>query len=362
MLFRTLSRLPLLVLLALLCACSKPSTDQVTSPDGEEIDPQQNLVFLFDEAVVDPAQQNRWDTVQYVKFQPAMRGKFKWASDRELVFSPMTPFRPSTTFEAELQPATLPTNKQKLTLPENRRKFHTPFLALNEPQAFWGRSTRAAGTAEMRLELPFNYSVRPSDVKPLLRVTQDGQPVAFEVHSAEPGQTVSVGLTQDVRPGSPLTVALAQGLRAVGSDRASTSEYTTEVAVPNQQELEVRSIVGSLQNADPIVTVLTNQPVNEADLQNGLTVSPTVAFSVEQLESGFVLKGGFEAGKTYSVRLVQGMRGALGGQLNNSVTETVSFATEQPTSASPARTRPCTSMRLAPATLASASMRWRRCR
>ncbi|HEX8429089.1 alpha-2-macroglobulin family protein [Hymenobacter sp.] len=331
MLFRTLSRLPLLVLLALLCACSKPGTDQAVSPDGEEIDPQQNLVFLFDEAVADQAQLNRWDTVQYVKFQPAMRGKFKWTSDRELVFSPLTPFRPSTTFEAELQPATLPSGKQKLALPENRRKFHTPFLALNAPQAFWRRSNRAAGTAEMRLELPFNYSVRPSDVKPLLRVTQDGQPVAFEVRSAEPGQTVSVGLTQDVRPGSPLTVALAQGLRAVGSDRASTSEYTTQVAVPDQQELEVRSITGSLQNADPIVTILTNQPVNEADLQNGLTVVPAVAYSVEQLESGFVLKGGFEAGKTYQINLVQGVRGALGGQLTSSVTETVSFVTEQPT-------------------------------
>lgn len=331
MLFRTVSRLPLLVLLALLCACSKPSTDRADAPEGEEIDPYQNLVFLFDEAVVGKDQQARWDTVQYVKFQPAMRGKFKWTSDRELVFSPLTPFRPSTTFEAELQTATLPTNKQKLALPENRRKFHTPFLALNEPQAFWGRSTRAAGTAEMRLELPFNYSVWPSDVKPLLRVTQDGQPVAFEVRSAEPGQKVSVGLTQEVRPGSPLTVALAQGLRAVGSDRASTSEYTTSVPVPDQQALEVRSIVGSLQNADPIVTVQTSQPVSAANLQGGLTVVPTVAFSVEELESGFVLKGGFEAGKTYQVSLAQGLPGALGGQLASGVTETVSFATEQPT-------------------------------
>ncbi|UOG75804.1 alpha-2-macroglobulin family protein [Hymenobacter tibetensis] len=331
MLFRTLSRLPLLVLLALLWACSKPGTDTATSPDGEEIDPQQNLVFLFDEAVMNKAQQNRWDTVQYVKFQPAMRGKFKWTSDRELVFSPLTPFRPSTTFQAELQPATLPSGKQKLALPENRRKFHTPFLALNEPQAFWGRSTRAAGTAEMRLELPFNYSVRPSDVKPLLRVTQDGQPVAFEVRSAEPGQSVSVGLTQEVRTSSPLTVALAQGLRAVGSDRASTSEYSTSIPVPDQQALEVRSIVGSLQNADPIITVQTSQPVSEVNLQSGLTVSPAVAFSVEELESGFVLKGGFEAGKTYQVSLAQGLPGALGGQLASSVTETVSFATEQPT-------------------------------
>ena len=38
------------------------------STDGEEIDPYSNLVFTFDEAVVDDAQLNRWDTTQYVRF------------------------------------------------------------------------------------------------------------------------------------------------------------------------------------------------------------------------------------------------------------------------------------------------------
>ncbi|QJX47437.1 alpha-2-macroglobulin [Hymenobacter taeanensis] len=330
MLFRSVSRLPLLVLLALLCACSNSGSDASQDPNGEEIDPYQNLVFQFADAVADKDQQDRWDTVQVVKFDPAMRGKFKWTSDRELIFSPTTPFKPSTAFTATLRKEALPEGKRNVELPENRQKFHTPYLQLQEPQAFWGRSERAAGTAEMRVELPFNYSVKPADVKPLLRVTQDGQPVAFDV-SGEPGQVVRVSLNQQVRPGSPLTVALGQGLRAQGSDQASTSEYEKQVQVPDPEALEVRSITGNLQAADPVVTILTNQPVTTGDLRNALSVSPQVAYEVEELESGFRLKGGFEVGKSYQVSLRQGLRGGLGGHLGEDFTQTVSFSDERPT-------------------------------
>ncbi|WP_426490457.1 alpha-2-macroglobulin family protein [Hymenobacter sp. 102] len=333
MLSKTLSRLPLLVLLAVLCACSKSGSNAGQDPNGEEIDPYQNLVFQFADAVVTPELQDRWDTVQVVRFEPAVRGKFKWTSDRELIFSPSTPFKPSTNFTATLQSSALPEGKRNAELPENRQKFHTPYLEMQEPQAFWGRSSRAAGTAgtaEMRVELPFNYTVKPADVKPLLRVTQDGQPVAFEV-SGEPGEVVRVRLNQQVRPGTPLTVALAQGLHAVGSDQPSTAEYETQVTVPDPEALQVTTIEGSLKNADPVVLITTNQPVTATDLQSYLTVSPQVAYEVEETENGVRLKGGFEVGRTYQIGVNQGLRGALGGMLGEGVSQTVSFSDERPT-------------------------------
>ncbi|MBW3129199.1 alpha-2-macroglobulin family protein [Hymenobacter profundi] len=324
-----LPRLPLLWLLLFLCACTK--TTSPTAPNGEEIDPYQNLVFEFDQAVVGPEQQDRWDTTQVVTFEPAVRGKFKWTNDRELIFSPLTPFRPSTTFRATLRPQALPADKRDVELPENRRVFHTPYLQPGTVQAYWGRSRRAAGTAELRLDVPFNYAVRPADVRPLLRLTQDGQPVAFEVLTTEPNQTIQLGLTQDVRPGSPLTVALAAGLRAAGSDQPTTQDFTLPVDVPDPQALAVSSVSGYLQGADPVVTVRTNQPVAEGDLTGVLAVSPQVPFAVETQEGGFTLKGGFEVGKSYQVRIGSGLRGTLGGQLDEDVTQTISFGNERPT-------------------------------
>ncbi|UOR04059.1 alpha-2-macroglobulin family protein [Hymenobacter aerilatus] len=324
-----LPRLPLLWLLLFLCACTK--TTSTTDPNGEEIDPYQNLIFEFDQAMVGPEQQDHWDTTQVVTFEPAVRGKFKWANDRELIFSPLTPFRPSTTFRATLRPQALPADKRDVELPENRRVFHTPYLQPGTVQAFWGRSRRAAGTAELRLDVPFNYAVRSADVRPLLRLTQDGQPVAFEVLNTEPDQTIQLGLTQDVRPGSPLTVALAAGLRAAGGDQPTTQDFTLPVDVPDPQALAVSSVSGTVQGTDPVVTVRTNQPVAEGDLTSTVAVSPQVPFAVETQEGGFTLKGGFEVGKSYQVRIGSGLRGTLGGQLDEDVTQTVSFGDERPT-------------------------------
>ena len=131
--------LPLLLLpLFTTFSCSK-KTDQEqaqtkASADGEEIDPYQNITFAFDEPVAPATPEGNWDTTRYVQFEPAIKGRFKWANEgRELVFSPYEPLRPSTVFQASLRSAALPSGKQSLTL--DRTKFHTPLVALGGRQA-----------------------------------------------------------------------------------------------------------------------------------------------------------------------------------------------------------------------------------
>ncbi|GAA3988417.1 alpha-2-macroglobulin family protein [Hymenobacter antarcticus] len=325
--------LPLLFLLLAASSCSKKTaqeqaTETAATTDGDEIDPYSNLVFTFDEKVVDEGQQNRWDTTRFVTFLPNIRGKFKWTGDRELTFSPLEPFRPSTVFQAKLRPETLPSGKQKLAL--NRPKFHTPYLSMAAPQVFYGSSKRAAGTAELRANLVFNYPVRPADVKSRLKVTQDGKPVAVEINSAEPDQLVAFTFMQDVRPDSPIQIDIAPGLRPATGSKATEKPLTAQAQVPDQSILEVRELTGSLLNGQPVVTVLLNQPISAADIQPNLKVTPAVAFSVEALESGFTLRGGFEVGKTYQVSLAAGTRGLLGGSLNEAFSQAVSFGDERP--------------------------------
>ncbi|WP_210516566.1 alpha-2-macroglobulin family protein [Hymenobacter terricola] len=324
--------LPLLLVLLAASSCSKKTAQEqaaeTAQTDGDEIDPYSNLVFTFDEKVVDEGQQNRWDTTRYVTFSPNIRGKFKWTGDRELTFSPLEPFRPSTVFAASLRPETLPSGKQKLAL--NRAKFHTPYLDMAAPQVFYGSSKRAAGTAELKANLVFNYPVRPSDVKSRLKVTQDGKPIAVEVNSAEPDAMVAITFMQGVRPGSPVQIDIAPGLRPAAGTKATEKTLTAQAEIPDQSTMEVRELTGSLFNGLPVVTVLTTQPVRATDIQANLKVTPTVAFSVEALESGFALRGGFEVGKTYQIALAAGTTGALGGTLGQAFSQAVSFGDERP--------------------------------
>jgi len=295
--------LPPLLLLSLCAAfsCSKKSDaeqDKAAQAAGEEIDPYQNLVFNFEEPVVPASQAGRWDTTRYVQFEPAIRGKFKWLNDgRELVFSPLEPFRPSTAFSASLRPAALPSGKQKITL--SRAKFHTPFLQLGGAQVFYGRSSRAAGTAEMRANMLFNYPVRPADLRSRLRLSQGGRPVAFTLTAAEPDKTLGLTINQEIKPDQPLQFEVAAGLKAVAGSQPTTAPLLAEAAVPDQQTLQVRELTGQVLDGKAIVTLLTNQPVSVSDIQPLLKVTPAVPYEIEALESGLLLRGGFEVGKTY---------------------------------------------------------------
>ncbi|WP_233636127.1 alpha-2-macroglobulin family protein [Hymenobacter setariae] len=327
--------LPLLLLpLFATFSCSKKADQEqtqttATNAEGEEIDPYQNITFAFDEPVAPATPEGQWDTTRYVQFEPAIRGKFKWANEgRELVFSPYEPLRPSTIFAASLRPATLPSGKQKLTL--DRTKFHTPLVALGGAQVLYGRSEQAVGTAELRANVLFNYPVRPADLRPRLSLSQNGRPVAFSLTAVEPDKTLGITINQEVKPGEPLQFTVAPGLKAVAGSQATTAPLTASAMVPEQETLQVSELTGSVLDGQPVVSLLTNQPVSVADIQPLLKVEPQVAFSIEAQESGLLLRGGFEIGKEYQIIIEPGVRGALGGRLIERFSQGVSFANTQP--------------------------------
>lgn len=327
--------LPLLFLpLFATFSCSKKADQKqaqttAASPDGEEIDPYQNISFAFDEPVAPATPEGSWDTTRYVQFTPAVKGRFKWANEgRELVFSPYEPLPPSTVFEASLLPTALPSGKQKLTL--DRSKFHTPLVALNSAQLFYGRGDQAVVGTGLRANVQFNYPVRPADLRSRLSLSQNGRPVAFTLTAVEPDHTLGVAINQELQAGEPLEFKVAPGLQAVAGNRPTTAPLTASATVPEQETLQVRELTGSVLDGQPVVTLLTNQPVSVADIQPLLKVEPKVPFSIEAQESGLLLRGGFEIGKDYQISIDPGLRGALGGRLIEKFEQGVSFANARP--------------------------------
>ena len=50
---------------------------------------------------------NAWDSTDYVSFEPAIKGKFRWESPDQLVFSPSQPLSPATAYKATIKKAVL---------------------------------------------------------------------------------------------------------------------------------------------------------------------------------------------------------------------------------------------------------------
>src|SRR5687768_17422481 len=160
----------------------------------KEIAQEQNLVFTFDKALVSAAQLQKWDTINYLTFTPAVKGRYKWTAPNELVFSPLQPFAPSTDFQAELSPELLRHSEKKYKIPADANiRFHTPYLNLAAAKAFWAQTDNSTDELEARVGLEFNYPVAFSALRDYLHVYQGQKEVPIELVSGNP-QELSVKL------------------------------------------------------------------------------------------------------------------------------------------------------------------------
>ncbi|HYC27924.1 MAG TPA: hypothetical protein VEB42_03895, partial [Chitinophagaceae bacterium] len=78
-----------LVVVFLSCNRSTVTLDYTNAKD--EVPQLGNLVFRFNRSLVKDSMLDRWDSTEYVSFEPKIPGRFRWESPSELVFSPSKP-------------------------------------------------------------------------------------------------------------------------------------------------------------------------------------------------------------------------------------------------------------------------------
>ena len=73
----------------ILLSCSKYNSVKVTKTNFEdEVLRTQNLVFTFNKTLIsDSGLMNKWDTTQYIRFEPAIAGRFMWTEIGTYLFA-----------------------------------------------------------------------------------------------------------------------------------------------------------------------------------------------------------------------------------------------------------------------------------
>ena len=165
--------------LLILLGCSRLPFNDVSVVGrnfGDEVQQTQNLTFTFNKNVGPASQIDQWDSTQYVRFKPAVRGKFKWTAPNELVFSPAVAFDPATDYRAELvSDKLLKNNQSDLRVSGNVITFHTPYLQLTGTESWWSRSAES-GQPVAKVRLNFNYPINATEVGEKLTATSDDKP------------------------------------------------------------------------------------------------------------------------------------------------------------------------------------------
>ena len=191
---------PLLAGAVFLSSCKKNSISLSYTNAKGEVPVLGNLLFRFSHSLATDSMLNAWDSTAYISFEPALKGKFRWQSPDELVFSPSEPLNPATTYKAKVKSAVLKYSKYNAVQGGDKISFHTPLLSLDNSQVVWvGESSTSAVP---QVDLLFNYRVNPGDLKDKLHLQVDGKETDFNVITVSPDNKISLRIngikTEDI--------------------------------------------------------------------------------------------------------------------------------------------------------------------
>jgi uncharacterized protein YfaS (alpha-2-macroglobulin family) len=318
-----------IVLLALLSSltgfwsCSTREGDvlRVTSSLPGGIIPADTMLTLtFSRGLVRPDSVNLYTETPFIEFTPAVAGKFSWSDTSTLVFKPDAPFTGDTKFRARLNTAYLTglAGLRKFSGPDEF-SFATESFYLKGAEFFYDRLGEKR-TIGIKANLEFTYAVNPADAAQSIRVSID--------HQAQPG--IKVSTTHNSR-------VIAVEIGAVGQterdkdievqfdDRLTSSETNTRIRMdrpfmfrlPGIEELKIYGHDFGYDGTTSWITIRTSQEVDSSTARPFIRLDPDRPFTLEGGGQTLVLRGKFEPGTTFHLRLKKGLESVLQAKTQN---------------------------------------------
>ncbi len=306
------------------CKTNKVSLDYTNAKD--EMPLLTNIVFQFNQPLMADSLLNIWDSTDFVTFSPAIKGKFRWQSPDELVFSPAQPLAPATNYTATVNKSVLKFSKFDKVTGGDDIKFHTPDLSLVASQVIW--QGESATSAIPQVDMQFNYAVDPNALKDKLTIEVDGKKQDFTLVTVSPDTKISVRLAslkaEDKEYETKITIG--KGLKPETGSNSTGSDITNNLSIPSPYVLTIQDVQSEHDGTEGIVRVSTSQQVTGLDIRPYVTFDPAIAYTVDYTETGFNLRSDkFNVENAYSVTFKKGLRGKLGGVLKEDFQTNVAF-------------------------------------
>lgn len=282
----------------------------------DEISQSQNLIFTFNKDIVSESALNDWDSTQYVHFEPAVRGKFKWSAPNELVFSPIAGFNAATKYTAKLTELLVDKadKDKKLSVSKDPLDFHTPYLQLVETESWWTISQENE-RQEARLRLVFNYPVNSQNVAEKLKVTHEGKSVNYKVLPTTNEHSITLALSNPGKTDNnpiPVNIAIDKGLKVQNTAYTSQEAITKNASLPSPLRLEIVDIKTGFENNAGFARIITTQELDKESIASGFTLNPQLDAQTEPTENGFIIRGAFNETETYNLLINKTLKGILG--------------------------------------------------
>ncbi len=316
----------LVVTMILIAGCKRDSITLSATNAKDEVPQLGNLFFRFNKSLVRDSMLNAWDSTEYVSFDPAIKGRFRWESPDQLVFSPSEPLAPATTYKAKIKNTVLKYSKYDAIRGNDKISFHTPPLTLDNSVISW---VGESGTSAIpQLELLFNYRIDPADLKDKLEIEVDGKKADYNLISSSTDNRMIIrihGLKQEDRDFNA-RVTIDKGLKPESGNMSTGEPIRTTLTIPSPFVLSIQELQSEHDGVDGIVRILTSQQPGAENLKSYIKFDPEVNFTVEPSDNGFALRSDkFDIEKSYVLTINKGLRGRIGGVLKEDYTGNIAF-------------------------------------
>jgi uncharacterized protein YfaS (alpha-2-macroglobulin family) len=320
-----------LVVLFLSCNRSYVSLDYTNAK--EEVPQLGNLVFRFSKSLVKDSMLNRWDSTEYVSFEPKIPGRFRWESPSELVFSPSRPLQPATSYKATVKDDILENSKYTGIEKTEKLTFRTPDLKLENSNVTWTLPDEQSKNAVPQVDLYFNYPVKPAALQEKLDLQVEGKKASYEMISASEAQKISLrvtGLAMQDKDYETL-VKIEKGLVPEGGNNGTPAAIESKSGIPSPYVLLINDVQSEHDGTSGTIYVKTSQQVTGENLRSFIKFSPAIKFTAESTDDGFfITSDNFDVENSYELTIAKGLRGRIGGVLREEHYNQVAFGRLEP--------------------------------
>lgn len=316
------------VVFTIISGCNRSTVSLEYTNARDEVAPLGNLIFRFDQSLIKDSLLDRWDSTQYISFEPKIPGRFRWEHPDELIFSPAQPLPPATTFRATLKSDILQYSKYGRIRKGENLVFHTPDLKLDNANTTWVLPEENSTTAVPQVDLYFNYPINPNALKDKLQIDIAGQPVSytFQTLSADDRITLRLLNMKMEDKNFDARISIDRGLVPEGGTNGSKEKIESHTSVPSPFVLQINDVTTEHDGSTGTIKVSTSQQVNAAGLASAISFNPSVKFSTEPTDNGFLIRSdNFDQSRSYELTLAKGLRGRIGGVLHEQYNTNITF-------------------------------------
>jgi uncharacterized protein YfaS (alpha-2-macroglobulin family) len=316
----------------LLVSCNRHAVSLSYTNAKDEVPQLGNLIFRFSQPVVPDSLLNRWDSTDYISFEPAIAGRFRWEHPDELVFSPAKPLMPATSYTTKFNKSILQQSKfDKLSDVDNTH-FKTADLHLDNTNMLWTLAD-GSNTPVPQIDLYFNYDVKPEELKDKMQVIVDEKEADYQLQtlSAENKMTVRInGLKVEDRD-YKVSIKLAKGIMPEGGKNGTAEAQNIESLITSPYTLNINEVTTDHDGITGTIYVKTSQQPVQEKLSQLIELTPGLAYNTQIVDDGFIITSDkFSVDDTYNLKLLKGVRGKIGGVLKEDYTSSLAFGKLDP--------------------------------